>query len=283
MKIHMIETSKFKLDGGAMFGVVPKSMWQKLHPADDNNMCTWQMRCLLVEDGNRKILIDTGIGNKQDEKFRSHFYPHDTVTFDDALSRIQLTKEDITDVLLTHFHFDHVGGAVEYDHSGNLVPTFPNATYWTNEVHYKWAYNANAREAASFLKENFVPLKDMGMLQMIDVEQGISFSDHITLDFVYGHTEAMMLPNIILPSGDTLVYCADLIPSHHHIPLPYVMAYDVQPLQTLTEKAVLLDKASDGRHLLFFEHDLDVPCGTVIRNDRGRIVFDKKIYISDIL
>lgn len=283
MKLHIIETSKFKLDGGAMFGVVPKRMWQQMHPADENNMCTWQMRCLLIEDGNRKILIDTGIGNKQDDKFRSHFLPHDTVSFEDALSPLGLTTEDITDVLLTHLHFDHVGGAVEYDKNGQFVPTFPNATYWTNEVHYKWAYNPNPREAASFLKENFVPLMDAGILKMIDIQQGISFSENITLDFVYGHTEAMMLPNIHLPSGNTLIYCADLIASHHHIPLPYVMAYDVQPLKTLNEKRALHERAADTNHFLFFEHDLDVACGRLITNDKGRVVFGGECILEDII
>ncbi len=273
MKLHILETSKFKLDGGAMFGVVPKSMWNRLHPADENNMCTWQMRCLLVEDGNRKILIDTGIGNKQDEKFRSHFHPHDAISFEDALQPIGLTTEDITDVLLTHLHFDHVGGAVTYDSQGRLVPTFPNATYWTNETHYNWAYSPNARESASFLKENFVPLKEAGVLSMIDVQQGISFSDHITLEFVYGHTEAMMIPYIQLPSGNTLVYCADLFPSHHHIPLPYVMAYDLRPLKTLEEKQLLYDRATDNNHFLFFEHDLDVACGKLVTNEKGRVIF----------
>ncbi|MFZ1580812.1 MAG: MBL fold metallo-hydrolase, partial [Saprospiraceae bacterium] len=239
MKLHVLETGKFKLDGGAMFGVVPKRMWQKMHPADDDNLCTWQMRCLLVEDGNRKILIDTGVGSKQDDRFRSHFYPHDDIDFTESLAKIGLTTEDITDVFLTHFHFDHVGGALKRDAQGAIVPVFPNATYWSNEVHYNWALNPNAREAASFLKENFVPMRDQGILQMIDVQEGIKFSENISLSFVYGHTEAMMLPYISLPSGNTLIYCADLIPSHHHIQMPYVMAYDLRPLETMKEKKVL--------------------------------------------
>jgi glyoxylase-like metal-dependent hydrolase (beta-lactamase superfamily II) len=283
MKLSILETGKFKLDGGAMFGVVPKRMWEKLHPADENNLCTWQMRCLLVEDGDRKILIDTGVGHKQDEKFRKHFYPHDDIDFDVALKKIGLTKDDITDVLLTHFHFDHVGGALERSSSGQLVPVFPNAMYWTNQVHYDWAYNTNAREAASFLKENFVPLKEMGILSFIDVQQGISFSDAITLDFVNGHTEAMMIPNIHLPSGNTIIYTADLIPSHNHVPLPYIMAYDMKPLETLKEKQALHDKATDGKHFLFFEHDLDIACGSIIKNESGRVVFDKPWNILDLV
>jgi glyoxylase-like metal-dependent hydrolase (beta-lactamase superfamily II) len=283
MQLHILETGKFKLDGGAMFGVVPKRMWQKMHPADDENLCTWQMRCLLVIDGDRKILIDAGVGSKQDERFRKHFYPHDDISFNTALSNIGLSKEDITDVLITHFHFDHVGGALEFDAKGNIVPTFPNATYWSNEVHYKWAFTPNAREAASFLKENFVPLKDAGVLKMIDVQEGIRFSDNISLSFVYGHTEAMMIPYIHLPLGGTLIYCADLIPSHHHVQLPYIMAYDMKPLESLREKQELHERATDGKHFLFFEHDLDVACGNIIKNEYGKVVFGQAFDLKDIL
>lgn len=283
MKLHVLETGKFKLDGGAMFGVVPKRMWQKMHPADEDNLCTWQMRCLLVEDGNRKILIDTGVGSKQDDRFRSHFYPHDDIDFTESLAKIGLTTEDITDVFLTHFHFDHVGGALKRDAQGAIVPVFPNATYWSNEVHYNWALNPNARESASFLKENFVPMRDQGILQMIDVQEGIKFSDNISLSFVYGHTEAMMLPYISLPSGNTLIYCADLIPSHHHIQMPYVMAYDLRPLETMKEKKILHDVATDGKHFLFFEHDLDVACGFLTKNENGRVVFGGEVNIADII
>lgn len=283
MKLHILEIGKFKLDGGAMFGVVPKSMWNKLNPADDNNMCTWQLRCLLVEEGNRKILIDTGAGSKQGEKFKNHFYPHDEETFETALGRIGMTCEDITDVFLTHFHFDHVGGALQFNSKGEIVPVFPNAVYWSNEIHYKWAYDANAREAASFLKENFVPLKEQGILRFLDVQEGIAFSDNISVSFVNGHTEAMMLPYISLPSGNTLVYCADLIPSHNHVSMPYVMAYDMKPLETLKEKQALYEKATDGRHFLFFEHDLDVACGSVKINDKGRVAFDREVLLNQII
>ena len=283
MRLHTIETGKFKLDGGAMFGVVPKRMWNKLNPADDENLCTWQMRCLLVEDGDRKILIDTGVGNKQDDKFRKHFYPHDDKSFEESLGAVGLTTEDITDVLLTHFHFDHVGGSLSYDSKGDIVPVFPNAVYWTNELHYKWAFTPNAREAASFLKENFVPLREQGLLKFMDVQEGVRFSDHITLGFVYGHTEAMMVPYINLPSGNTLVYCADLFPSHHHIPLPYVMAYDVRPLDSLKERQTLHERASDGKHFLFFEHDPTVACGNIIKSDTGKVVFGREFSLNEIV
>lgn len=282
MRLHIIETGKFKLDGGAMFGVVPKRMWQKLHPADENNLCSWQMRCLLIEDGSRKILIDTGLGNKQDDKFRQHFCPFEEMSFSESLANIGLKAEDITDVLITHFHFDHVGGALTKNDKGEVNPTFPNATYWTNEIHYKWAYDPNAREAASFLKENFVPLKEMGLLKYIDVQDGISFSENISLDFVYGHTAAMMIPTIYLPSGKKIIYGADLLPSKHHVPLPYVMAYDVKPLESLKEKEKLHEKATDGNHIIFFEHDLHTPCGQLIKNEAGRVVFGHEVLLSEL-
>ncbi|MBK8628223.1 MAG: MBL fold metallo-hydrolase [Saprospiraceae bacterium] len=283
MQLHILETGKFKLDGGAMFGVVPKRMWNKMHPADEDNLCTWQMRCLLVIDGDRKILIDTGVGNKQDDRFRKHFYPHDDINFNTSLANLGLSTEDITDVLITHFHFDHVGGALELDAKGKIIPTFPNATYWTNDVHYEWANNPNAREAASFLKENFVPLKDAGVLKLIDVEEGVRFSESISLSFVNGHTEAMMIPYINMPSGNTLIYCADLIPSHHHVQLPYIMAYDMKPLESLREKQALHERATDGKHFLFFEHDLDVACGNIVKNEQGRVVFGESVVLDSIL
>lgn len=283
MKIHILETGKFKLDGGAMFGVVPKRMWQKLNPADEDNLCTWSMRCLLIEEGQQKIIIDTGVGNKQDERFRKHFYPHDDQSFDALLAPLGLTVSDITDVFLTHFHFDHVGGAVSVDKSGQLIPTFPNATYWSNQAHYDWAYTPNARESASFLKENFVPLKTHGVLRFLDMEQDIAFNEFINVRFVFGHTEAMMVPFIQLPSGNTLIYTADLIPSHHHIPLPYIMAYDMRPLNTLQEKESLYEQIIDGKHYLFFEHDNKVACGNISKSETGKVIFGKEVLLHEIV
>jgi glyoxylase-like metal-dependent hydrolase (beta-lactamase superfamily II) len=275
MKISFINTGYFKLDGGAMFGVVPKTLWKKLNPPDDDNLCTWAMRCLLLETGNRKILVDTGIGDKQDEKFRRHFHPHGEATLIDSLKAQGLDPEEITDVLLTHFHFDHVGGAVRYDKNGNLAPTFPAATYWTNEPHYAWAFQPNAREQASFLKENFVPLKDAGKLRFIDVQkEDVAWLPGINLRFVYGHTEAMMLPVISSPAG-TAVYCADLLPSSFHLGLPYVMSYDVRPLSTLEEKEKLLADALAGDWTLIFEHDPRTPSAKVALDERGRFTLRK--------
>ncbi len=277
MKLHIIETGKFKLDGGAMFGVVPKSLWKRLNEPDENNMCTWTMRCLLIEEGERKVLIDTGLGDKQDAKFRSHFYPHGDDSLEKSLVNAGFAFEDITDVFLTHLHFDHVGGAIKKDEKDNLIPTFPNATYWSNKKHWDWALTPNARERASFLKENIVPLQDHNVLKFIDVEDGVRFTDSISVDFVYGHTEAMMVPYIHLDNGKTLVYTADLLPSHCHIGMPYVMGYDIRPLMTLKEKARLYEKAVNTNHMIFFEHDKDMACAELVKNDRGRVVLGEEI------
>lgn len=258
-----------------MFGIVPKRLWNKLNPADDNNLCTWSMRCLLLDTGDRKILIDTGLGDKQDAKFRSHFEPHGEETLIGSLQQKGLRVEDITDVFLTHLHFDHAGGAVSRDTDGRLVPTFPNARYWSNEIHWQWALQPNDREQASFLQENFVPLQKAGVVHMLPVTtEDYEWLPGIRIRYVYGHTEAMMI--LFIDTGErTLVYCADLLPSSHHIGMPYVMAYDVRPLITLKEKRRLLNEAVDNNFLLFFEHDPSVAAATVQRTESGRIVLDK--------
>ncbi|MDQ4140201.1 MAG: MBL fold metallo-hydrolase, partial [Bacteroidota bacterium] len=225
MKLHTIDTGFFKLDGGAMFGVVPKSIWQRTNPADENNLCTWAMRCLLIEDGNKLILIDTGIGTKQDAKFLSHYYLHGEHTLESSLQNLGFNFPDITDVILTHLHFDHCGGAVQYNSNRtSLQLTFPNATYWTNSDHYKWATEPNAREKASFLKENILPLTESGQLNFINPQQPSPFPQFDIL-YVDGHTDKMMLP-VIPYKGRKLVYVADLIPSAGHIPIAYIMSYD---------------------------------------------------------
>ena len=278
MKISIVETGNFKLDGGAMFGVVPQKLWKRLNPPDEQNMCTWSMRCLLVETGDKKILIDTGIGNKQGEKFRKHFEPHGEASLVGSLKALGHEAASITDVLLTHFHFDHVGGATVYNKAGENVPLFPEATYWTNEVHYNWALYPNAREKASFLQENFVPLKEQGILKFIDVQkEDIEWMPGISLRYVYGHTEAMMMPIIDLDNGQQLIYCADLIPSSFHIGMPYVMSYDVRPLDTMKEKGRLLEDAIEKNQLLFFEHDPLTACISVQRDERGRVVVKEKV------
>ena len=274
MQLYSIETGHFKLDGGAMFGVVPKSIWNKLNPSDENNLCTWALRCLLVIDGDRKILIDTGMGNKQDTKFFSHYQPSHSVTLSDALSKLNLQVNDITDVLLTHLHFDHVGGAIEMQ-ADQLKTVFPNATYWVSEPQWELAINPNKRERASFLKENIQPLKESGQLKLIEVPkfqgrelQEIHFSENISCILVNGHTQSMMLPKINY-KNKTLVYMADLLPSVGHLPLPYVMGYDMQPLVTLNEKELFLRDAIKNNYTLFFEHDAVHECCTVHETEKG--------------
>lgn len=272
MKIHTIETGFFKLDGGAMFGVVPRKLWQRIYQPDENNMCTWSMRCLLVEYGDRKILFDTGIGNKQDDKFRSYFEPHGNTTLLGTLNQKGWQAEDITDVFLTHLHFDHVGGAVKYDATGNLVPTFPNATYWSNQRHYDWAFSPNLREKASFLKENFVPLAEAGVLKMIDhTQQDLEWLPGIQIRFLYGHTEAMMMP-VFHKGNKKIYYAADLLPSSFHLSMPFVMAYDVKPLKTLEEKSQLYKEVVDQPDtLVIFEHDPATAAATLVSNEKGRV------------
>ncbi|RZK19751.1 MAG: MBL fold metallo-hydrolase [Pedobacter sp.] len=267
MKLHTINTGFFKLDGGAMFGVVPKAIWQKTNPADSNNLCTWAMRCLLIEDGDKLTLIDTGIGNKQDEKFFSHYYLHGDDSIDRSLANLGFSKADITDVFLTHLHFDHVGGAIIREDE-KLIPAFKNATYWSNEKHWQWATKPNAREKASFLKENILPIQESGQIKFIDEQENIEWQQGINISFAYGHTDAMMLPKINY-KGKTIVYMADLLPSVGHLPLPYVMAYDMFPLKTLTEKQAFLEEAVDKNYVLYLEHDPINECCTLQRTEKG--------------
>jgi len=275
MKLYTIDTGFFKLDGGAMYGVVPKSIWNKLNPADENNLCNWALRCLLIEDEGRLILIDTGNGDKQDAKFFSHYYLHGDDTLTSSLAKHGFTPEDITDVFLTHLHFDHCGGAIKKE-GDRLLPTFKNALYWSNERHWKWAIEPNAREKASFLKENILPIKESGQLQFIPVGDELSaiqpFASGITNNLsvinVSGHTDAMMLP-VIQCNGKTIVYMADLLPSVGHIPLPYVMAYDMFPLTTMNEKKSFLEDAVKNDYILFFEHDPRIECCTVQATEKG--------------
>ena len=266
MNLYSIETGLFKLDGGAMFGVVPKSMWQKLNKPDENNLCTWSMRCLLIEDGNKLILIDNGIGNKQSEKFFSHYYLHGNDTLEKSLAANGFSKDDITDVVLTHLHFDHCGGSITRD-GDKLVPAFKNATYRSNKPHWNWATKPNDREKASFLKENILPIVNADKekhLKTIPSE----ISENVSYKIVNGHTEAMMLPQIQY-KDKTIVFMADLLPSIAHIPLPYIMGYDMFPLTTLNEKKSFLDEALNNNYILFFEHDALHECCTLHQTEKG--------------
>lgn len=280
MKLHSINTGFFKLDGGAMFGVVPKSLWNKTNPADEHNMCTWALRCLLIEDGKRLILVDNGIGDKQDAKFFSHYYLHGDDTLERSLKAKGFSPDDITDMFLTHLHFDHCGGSIKYNSDKTkLEPLFKNATYWSNEEHWEWATKPNPREKASFLKENILPIQESGQLKMIkgtrdegrgpgEYYSGKQLGENISLLYVRGHTDAMMLPHINY-KGKTLVYMADLLPSVGHIPLPYVMGYDTRPLITMGEKEKFLNLAAEKEFVLFFEHDSVNECCTLQKTEKG--------------
>ena len=273
MNLHTIDTGLFKLDGGAMFGVVPKSIWQKTNPADENNMCSWAMRCLLVEDGNRLILIDTGIGDKQSEKFFSHYYLHGNNSLQKSLAAKGFSVDDITDVFLTHLHFDHVGGAVKRE-GDELVPAFKNATYWSNPRHWDWAVNPNEREKASFLSENIIPIQQSGQLKFVDIANQTAFTDAFDIRFVSGHTEAMMLP-LITYKGRQILYMADLLPSIGHLPIPYVMAYDMFPLTTMAERKLFFNEAVEKEYVLYLEHDAVTECCTLQQTEKGIKVKEK--------
>jgi glyoxylase-like metal-dependent hydrolase (beta-lactamase superfamily II) len=267
MNIHIIDTGYFKLDGGAMFGVVPKVLWEKHNPADEKNLCSWAMRCLLIETGDKLILIDTGMGDKQDARFFGHYDLHGDATLLSSVAAKGYKPEDITDVILTHLHFDHVGGAVRFSADGTrLQPVFPNATYWSNEAHWQWATHPNPREKASFLKENILPLQESGQLKFI--EKGHSPFDSIDFIWVDGHTEQMMLP-VIQYQNRNIIYCADLIPSSYHVPIAWIMSYDMRPLQTMQEKEVVLQQALQTETILFFEHDPFYEAAIVTQTDKG--------------
>lgn len=276
MQLFSINTGFFKLDGGAMFGVVPKSIWNKVNPADENNLCSWALRCLLIKEGDRLILVDNGNGDKQDAKFFSHYHLHGEDTLDKSLAKHGFHRDDITDIILSHLHFDHCGGTIRRE-GDQLVPNFKNATVWSNEEHWQWAVHPNDREKASFLKENILPIQESGQLKFIPIPNRenplqqlptAKFTDSISIRIADGHTRAMMLPQIQY-KGRTLVFMADLLPSQGHIPLPYVMGYDMFPMTTLQEKKLFLEEAVDNNYILFFEHDPKVECCTLQRTEKG--------------
>jgi glyoxylase-like metal-dependent hydrolase (beta-lactamase superfamily II) len=268
MKLFSINAGYFKLDGGAMHGVVPKSMWQKVNPADDNNMCSWAMRCMLIENGNHRILIDNGMGSKQDEKFFSFYYPHGADSIEINLARHGYSTDDITDAFLTHLHFDHCGGSIRRDESGALVPAFKNALFWTNHKHWDAALRPNEREKASFLQENILPMEASGQMRFVETPDGAEWIEDIRVRYVNGHTDAMMLPQIRY-NDTTILFCADLIPSAAHISMPWVMAYDMRPLDTLQEKRTMLQEAVTNNWVLFLEHDPKIECCTLQETGRG--------------
>jgi len=275
MELYSIDTGFFKLDGGAMFGVVPKTLWSKHHPPDEKNLCTWAMRCLLVKTGDRLILIDNGIGDKQDDRFFSHYDLHGDATLEGSLKKHGFSKDDITDVFLTHLHFDHCGGSIVRQGEG-FAPAFKNATYWSNKPHWEWATKPNPREKASFLSENILPIQESGQLKFVDIgrrsaEENVYLHNvmpDVDVFLVNGHTDAMMIPHIRY-KGRTICFMADLLPSMHHVPLPWVMAYDTRPLLTMAEKRDFLEVAAKEEFVLFFEHDAVHECATVERTEKG--------------
>ncbi len=279
MKLYTINAGYFKLDGGAMHGVVPKSMWHKQNPADENNMCTWAMRCLLMVTDTEKILIDTGMGTKQDEKFFSHFHPHGDDRIEKNLAKHGYSTADITDVFLTHLHFDHCGGAIKKE-GDRLLPAFENATFWVDETHLQAALQPNEREKASFLKENILPIKESGRMQLITPEMHRGWKANMKIEMANGHTDNMMLP-LIPYKGTHILFCADLLPSVAHISMPWVMSYDMRPLDTLAEKKKMLEAAAQEGWVLFFEHDPHVECATVQVVD-GRIRLKETFALSEL-
>ncbi|WP_445383608.1 MBL fold metallo-hydrolase [Robiginitalea sp. IMCC43444] len=284
MRLYPIECGNFKLDGGAMFGVVPKSLWNRTNPADSNNMIDIAARCLLIENGNRLVLIDTGLGDKQSEKFFSYYYRWGEHSLDKSLKAAGFHRDDITDVFMTHLHFDHCGGSIQWnkDQTG-YEPAFKNAQFWTNEAHWQWAIQPNAREKASFLKENLLPMEESGQLRFLDRNAG-SWQEQTELGFgvlyVDGHTDKQMIPHVSY-KGHTLVFMADLLPTVGHIPLPYVMGYDTRPLLTLKEKDAFLKRAADEKFILFFEHDAHNQCALLKHTEKG-VRLDKTFSFNEL-
>ena len=272
MQLYPIETGNFKLDGGAMFGVVPKSIWQRTNPADANNMIDIAARCLLIEDGNRLILIDTGMGNKQNDKFFGYYYLYGNDSIDSSLKKLGFHRDDITDVFMSHLHFDHCGGSIQWnkDRTG-YEPAFKNAQYWSNEKHWQWAIQPNNREKASFLKENILPMEESGQLKFMSLpEDRLLKNSELGFDifFADGHTEKQMIP-LIKYQDKTIAFVADLLPTAGHLPLPFVMGYDTRPLLTLDEKELFLNTAADQNYYLFLEHDAHNQIITVKHTDKG--------------
>jgi len=285
MKIYPIEAGNFKLDGGAMFGVVPKTIWHKTNPADENNLIDIAARCMLIEDGNRLILIDTGMGNKQSEKFFGYYSLWGNDSLDKSLAKHGFHRDDVTDVFMTHLHFDHCGGSINWNaaKTGYEV-AFKNAKFWTNDNHWEWATKPNNREKASFLSENILPMQESGQLNFIKRPNGdFGFSEEMNFGIFYvdGHTEKMMIPHIQYQEK-TIVFCADLIPTAGHLPLPYVMGYDTRPLLTMPEKSKFLTSAAENNYFLWLEHDAHNPIITVEMTEKG-VRLKERFEIQDIL
>ena len=281
MQLKVIHTGMFKLDGGALFGVVPKSIWSRTNPADENNLCSWAMRCLLIEENDQLILIDNGIGNKQSEKFFSHYHLYGEYSLENSLLNAGYHTNDITDVFLTHLHFDHCGGGIKYKDrdKGIFEPTFKNAKYWSNQDHWLWATLPNAREKASFLEENILPIQESGHLQFIDINEPSPFSSFDIL-YVDGHTDKQMLPKIRY-KDHWIIFAADLLPSAGHIPLAYVMGYDTRPLITLKEKERFLKEAVEQNYIIYFEHDPEIECANLKFTDKG-VRIDRTFTLEEI-
>lgn len=285
MKIHALEAGNFKLDGGGMFGVVPKTIWSKTNPSDANNLIDIAARCMLIENGNRLILIDTGMGNKQSDKFFGHYSLWGNDTLSKSLAKYGFHENDVTDVFLSHLHFDHSGGCVNWNaNKTNYETAFKNAKYWTNKNHWQWAIQPNAREKASFLTENIMPIFESGQLNFINNNKtDFEFSNEMGFEIFYvdGHTEKMMIPHIKY-NNKTIVFCADLIPTAGHLPLPYVMSYDTRPLLTLPEKRKFLEKAAKENYYLWLEHDAHNPIITVEMTEKG-VRLKEVLQLNEIL